>query len=97
MPSGAEVLLQPIVRARQVSNAIAGEQTWPVARRHLQEVGVGGAQTGRQGLALGVRERTHKDGRSHVQQHTTFSTTFSEPALAKNERRRNLPAPLYDR
>jgi hypothetical protein len=29
-------------------------------------------------LALGVRERTHEDGGSHVHQCTRFSTTFSE-------------------
>src|SRR5258708_40275344 len=45
---------------------------------------VGGAQAGDQRRALGVRERTHKDGSSHARQRTTFSCTYSELALARS-------------
>ena len=49
----------------------AGEQDLAAA----QHKGVGGAQARCQRLALGVRQRTHEDGWSHVSQRTTFSTT----------------------
>src|SRR5260370_26424884 len=35
---GAKVVFQRVVRARQVGQVIAGEQTRPVAGRHFQEV-----------------------------------------------------------
>src|SRR5258708_5366034 len=40
------------------------------------------AQTGSQGRALLVGERTDKDGRSHTSQDTPFRPTFTEIALA---------------
>src|SRR5260221_12953544 len=39
------------------------------------------AQTGSQGRALLVGERTDKDGRSHTSQDTPFRPTFTEIAL----------------
>src|SRR5260221_5471886 len=44
------------------------------------------AQTGSQGRALLVGERTDKDGRSHTSQDTPFRPTFTEIALDTLER-----------
>src|SRR5260221_9365067 len=43
------------------------------------------AQTGSQGRALLVGERTDKDGRSHTSQDTPFRPTFTEIALDRDE------------
>src|SRR5260370_32061927 len=48
------------------------------------------AQTGSQGRALLVGERTDKDGRSHTSQDTPFRPTFTEIALGElKELKRN--------
>ena len=49
-----------------------------------QHKGIGGAQPALQGMAFGVPQRAHKDGRSHTPEHTTFPFTWlgAAPGIA---------------
>jgi hypothetical protein len=51
-----------------------------------EDKGVGGAQARGQRLALGVRQWTRKNGRSHARYRTTFSATFVESTLTGGSR-----------
>src|SRR5260221_1935036 len=81
--------VQGIERRLVVAAQVLGDPWRPLPARTgeqglatAQHKGVGGAQAAGQRHALGVRERTHKDGGSPARQRTTFSCTYSELALA---------------